>query len=355
MVKKGFIIVGARPNFMKAAALYPKLSEFFDMRLVHTGQHYDERMSNIFFKDFDQLEIAYKFILKESGQVKQTAEIMIKFEKLCKIDRPDFVVVVGDVNSTLACALVAKKLNITVVHVEAGLRSFDMTMPEEINRIMVDSISDYLFTTEPVAQINCKHLIGKSFLVGDVMIDTLKKYEGMINIVPIKKEYCICTIHRQKNVNDFTILKKLLEYIAIIANSYKVIFPMHPNTKNLINKYRYGYLLSNIDVMDPMHYLDFLSYIKGAKFIVTDSGSLQTECNCMNTPCLVLRENTERYNAIQGCCELVGFDKNKLFNCIDKISNGNWKSNLLLSIDDGKAADRIATYLKNLEVGLYDY
>lgn len=349
-MRLGFLVVGTRPNFMKAAALYEPLSKYFDIKLVHTGQHYDENMSRIFFNKFNQLDISYKFNLTKKGHAKQTAEIMEKFDILCDEKHPDFVIVVGDVNSTLACGLVAKKRGIKLIHVEAGIRSFDKTMPEEINRILVDHISDFLFATEPAAMNNLvdeglsNKLNTKVYLVGDVMIDTLEKH--ISDLVAVKEDYCICTIHREKNVIDSRILKNLLWSINRIAESTKVIFPIHPNTKNLIKSYGYDDMLYNIDVRNPMAYIDFLSYVKHAKFVVTDSGSLQTECNYMNIPCLVLRENTERRTAVdRGCCELVGFDLGKLLKSVDIIIKGKWKDNFVLNIDDGKAAKRIADIL----------
>ncbi len=349
---KGFLIVGARPNFMKAAALYPPLNKHFDIDIVHTGQHYDTNMSGIFFKSFD-MTASHKFDLTERGHARQTAEIMVKFEELCIGNRPDFVIVVGDVNSTLACALVAKKLNIIVIHVEAGLRSGDMTMPEEINRIAVDHISDYLFVTEPAAyeclmkEPDWNH---NTYLVGDVMIDILKKH--MDDIVNKKRNqasnYCISTIHREKNVNDAFILRRLLEFLVAASKNCEVIFPVHPNTLRFINDTGLNELLKPLSICDPMSYIDFLSYVNGARFVITDSGSLQTECNYLNVPCLVLRENTERKNAVNnGNCKLVGFNRQRFHNSMDDIFNNVWSSGYKLDIDDGKASDRIASILYN--------
>jgi len=344
---KGFIIVGTRPNFMKAAALYKPLSEFFDIRLVHTDQHYDDAMSKVFFEEFNHLDIYHHFDLFSKGGAKQTAEIMDNFNILCKIDPPDFVIVVGDVNSTLACGLVSKKRGIPLIHVEAGLRSFDQTMPEEVNRRLVDHISDIMFATEPVAMENLcnENVQGKYYLVGDVMIDTVVKFL-LPRLKEVDGEYCICTIHRQKNVRDKEILRSLLEMLQEINAVSRVIFPVHPHTGKMIFKYGYERLLKNLDIKAPMPYVDFLSYANGADFVITDSGGLQTECNYLNIPCLVLRENTERENAVySGCCELVGFDHDLLMECIDKIYNGNWKDNSVLDIDDGNASERITNIL----------
>lgn len=346
----GFLIVGARPNFMKAAALYKPLSKFFDIRLVHTGQHYDDNMSKIFFNEFNHLDVSFHFTLTQRGHAKQTAEIMDKFDDLCEKKSPDFVIVVGDVNSTLACGLVAKKRGIVLIHIEAGLRSFDQTMPEEVNRLLVDHISDYLFVTEPAAVKNLKaeNVQGKHFLVGDVMIDSLIN-NFLPRLVEIDGSYCVCTIHRQKNVTDKNILKLLLEVLQKINDGCKVIFPIHPNTKKKIFDYNYGSLLKGIDVRDPMSYVDFLSYINGATFVITDSGGLQTECNYLNVPCLILRENTEKIIATtKGTCELVGFDRKKIDENVLKILNCKWRWRFLLSVDDGKASDRIATILKGV-------
>lgn len=346
-MKKCFLIVGARPNFMKAAALYEPLSKYFDVELVHTGQHYDENMSKIFFKTFNHMKVSHQFDLTSNDSISRFTEIMTKFNSLCDTNKPDIVMVVGDVDSTLACALVANKKNIKVVHVEAGLRSHDMTMPEEINRRMVDHISDYLYASEKKAYDNLwdEKVKGKINLSGDVMIDILSN--TLTEFKDIEEEnYCICTIHRQKNVQDKDILKTLLSAIDVISNNHKVIFPIHPNTLRLINEYGYGDLLKNVELKDPMSYIDFLSYVKNSNFVITDSGSLQTECNYMNKPCIILRENTERWMATTlGSCYLVGLNYDKIIETYNTIIEDKAKPNFLSYIDDGKAAERIADHL----------
>ena len=346
-MKKCFLVVGARPNFMKAAALYGPLSRYFKVELVHTGQHYDENMSKIFFKAFDYMKVSHQFDLQATDNVDRFAEIMVKFNSLCDNEKPDIVMVVGDVDSTLACALVANKKNLKVVHVEAGLRSHDMTMPEEVNRRLVDHMADYLYATEPRANDNLfdERVQGKINFSGDVMIDILSN--TLTEFKDVEEEnYCICTIHRQKNVQDKDILKTLLSAINTISTKHKIIFPIHPNTLRLINEYGYSDLLKNVELKDPMSYIDFLSYVKNSDFVITDSGSLQTECNYMNKSCIVLRENTERWVATElGSCYLVGLSYDKIIETYNIIKEGKAKDNFLSYMDDGKASERIAEHL----------
>ena len=342
---KGLLIVGARPNFIKAAALCGPLRTYFNIDIVHTGQHYDKNMSDTFFKKFPNISPTYKFSLKKQSQNAQTAEIIEKFDFLCQDHKPDFVVVVGDVNSTLACGLVAKKLGIKLIHVEAGLRSFDMSMPEEINRRMVDHISDLLFVTEEAAFDNLikENLSDKAFLIGDVMIDVLKQTVKEMNSLTPHIEHCLVTIHRRSNIENKKSLKNILKIINYAAKKIKVVFPIHPHTRQKINEYGLSNQLMDINVLDPLPYESFITSLFSAKLVISDSGSLQTECNYLNTPNIVLRNNTERIMATkQGCCVLAGMNPVIVKSLIDKAINGKFKPGYKYELDDGMAAIRIA-------------
>jgi len=332
---KGVVVVGTRPNFIKASVLYKPLSRFFEIEFIHTGQHYDKNM-------ITDLDVSHVFNLKTTGHANQTAEIMVKFGSFCDNCKPGFVVVIGDVNSTLACALTATKKHIPVVHIEAGLRSFDKSMPEEINRVLVDHISNILFTTEPQANSNLKkeNISGKYFLTGDIVLDVLINSSSQLTR-PTKSSYSICTIHRESNIQNKTTLKLILENLP-----KNIIFPVHPHTARKILDHKLSHLVEKIHARPPMSYIKFMSYIKYADFVVTDSGGIQAECNYLNVPCLVLRENTERIHATKnGCCELIGFNWQKLSDCIETINSGDWKKGSKLKIDDGKSAERIANIL----------
>ena len=298
------VVTGARPNFMKAAALFAVANDFpsLQLRLIHTGQHYDLTMSDAFFKDLKLPKPACHLGVGSGTHGAQSANIMMGYEKWAVKNRPDMCIVVGDVNSTVACALVAAKLGITVAHVEAGLRSFDRTMPEEINRVVTDSISDLLFATEPPGVINLAREGRPSeaiYLVGNVMIDTLlrlrpkaeKLHYYRKSDVTIK-EYTYLTLHRPSNVDDGQVLRGICDQLSWLASQMPVIFPVHPRTrKRLESQGLYAKLkaVRDIHLVDPISYVESLSLILNAKVVVTDSGGIQEENTVLGIPCLTLR------------------------------------------------------------------
>ena len=365
---KIILVAGARPNFMKIAPLIWELkkrhkvakSDKIEYLFVHTGQHYDIEMSNVFLKD---LNLPYPDINLDVGSAshaKQTAKIMIKFEEVCLKNKPDIVIVAGDVNSTIACTLVAAKLGIKTAHVEAGLRSFDRTMPEEINRILTDSISDYLFTTCKDANNNLKREgmpQEKIFFVGNVMIDSLRRFQKKAEKINTlkkygleKSSYALLTLHRPSNVDEKDSLKEILEALKEISNYIPISFPMHPRTQKLINKFRLNKFLDNensIILNNPLGYLEFLSLMMDAKFVLTDSGGIQEETTALGIPCLTLRTNTERPITIKvGTNRIVGNSRDKIIRESMKIlKRKNKKQFMVPELWDGKTAKRILNIL----------
>ncbi|MCD6471485.1 UDP-N-acetylglucosamine 2-epimerase (non-hydrolyzing) [bacterium] len=356
-------VVGARPNFIKISPLLQELKKYpkFKPILVHTGQHYDYEMSGSFFKELDIPKPDYNLDVGSGSHASQTAKIMIEFEKICLKEKPNLVIVVGDVNSTLAAALVAKKLFIPVAHVEAGLRSRDMKMPEEINRILTDHISDYLFTSCPEAN---KNLINegiskkKIFFVGNIMIDTLKsqiskiksqKYKPKIfkqlNLKP--KKYALLTLHRPSNVDSKETLKNLLDTFKIISEKIPIIFPIHPRTLKQIKKFRLKISNKQLKIIPPLNYLETLHLMANSKLILTDSGGIQEETTVLKIPCLTLRKNTERPITVEiGTNTIVGQDRNKILEQVNKILFGKYKKGKIPKYWDGKTAERIGELLK---------
>jgi UDP-N-acetylglucosamine 2-epimerase (non-hydrolysing) len=358
------LIVGARPNFMKMAPLYRELSlssNRYEPQIIHTGQHYDEQMSKLFFNDLAMPEPSAYLNVGSGTQGKQTARIIERYEDLILSgDKPELVIVVGDVNSTIACALVAKKLYIPVAHLEAGLRSYDDRMPEEINRVLTDRISDILLTPSLDANKNLeKEGIepDKIYFVGNIMIDSLvahkEKAENsnifhQLNMVPNEK-YALVTLHRPSNVDEYEGLKMLLTSLEIIGGKIKIIFPMHPRTrKNIYELGLSSVLNTNSDILftDPLGYLDFLKLEMNAKFILTDSGGIQEESTYFGVPCLTLRENTERPITItEGTNHLVDLNVESIVNSVRKIIEGNVKQGKIPKYWDGKTAKRIVKVL----------
>ncbi|PRY89720.1 non-hydrolyzing UDP-N-acetylglucosamine 2-epimerase [Mongoliibacter ruber] len=350
------LVAGARPNFMKIApiihAIIKSKSEgnAIDYRLIHTGQHYDKKMSGDFF---EQLNIPEPHANLGGGggtQAEQTAAIMIAFEKELMENRPDLVIVVGDVTSTLACSIAAKKLVIDVAHVEGGIRSGDLSMPEEINRMVTDSITDHFFTTSEIANTNLRNLgfsEDKIHFVGNTMIDTLmanmpkfKKPEGEIFEKIQPKEYFVMTMHRPANVDQEEKLKEMIQAIITGTQGLPVIFPVHPRTaKNLQNM---GINHESLHMTEPLSYLEFNYLVKNAKGVITDSGGITEEASVMNVPCITLRDNTERAETIElGTNELIGTDPIKLAPYLDKLMKGEWKSYKGIPLWDGKTSERI--------------
>lgn len=382
-------VVGARPNFIKIAPITKAIKEHnqrsrnlqIESPIVHTGQHYDEKMSRLFFEELNIPKPDYNLEVGSGSHAYQTAEIMKRFEPVVIKEKPDYVLVVGDVNSTVACALVAKKLGIRVIHVEAGLRSFDMTMPEEINRKLTDAISDILFITEKSAEKNLiREGIAKEKIhfVGNVMIDTLNAHKekaqksdilhklgltnSHFNIVDEKsinnhltltdynlqlRPYALLTLHRPSNVDDLSTLNNIFEAISEISEYIRVIFPAHPRTRNQMKKFRINQN-DSIKAIDPLGYLDFLKLMANARFMMTDSGGIQEETTVLGIPCLTLRNNTERPVTVEvGTNVIVGMDKNKIIKESKKILNGSYKKGDLPELWDGMAAGRIIKILSS--------
>lgn len=369
-------VVGARPNFIKIAPLITEMKKRkrIEQLLVHTGQHYDFKMSQVFFQD---LEIPAPDIFLNVGSgshAEQTAKTMVEFEKVLLKEKPELVLVVGDVNSTIACSLTAAKLDIRIAHVEAGLRSFDRSMPEEINRILTDSISDYLFTTEKSGMINLLRegvKRGKIYFVGNVMIDSLLKNikkAKLSNVIKrlklTEQEYALVTLHRPANVDNKKGLVKIFEALEQIQKQIRIIYPAHPRTQknicdyNLVKNFPFlqkqtGSINSgNFTVTDPLGYLDFVMLMSNAKFILTDSGGIQEESTVLNTPCLTMRNNTERPVTIEiGTNKLIGTDKKRIINESLKIIHGKKKNGRIPPLWDGNAAQRIVDIL--LKKGIF--
>lgn len=300
--KKIYIIVGARPNFIKLSPLISNIEfmESFEISIIHTGQHYDEKMSSVFFDELNIPKPDFYLNVGSASHAKQTADIMIKFEELLIKKRPDLIIVVGDVNSTIACALVASKLEIKIAHIESGLRSFNRSMPEEINRIVTDHISDILFAPSASAVENLSNEgLGKlTYYTGDIMYDSVlrnikfarKKSDILRQLNLIEKKYFLVTLHRPYNVDD---KKQLSEIISAISNiSDKIVFPVHPRTKNMLRKFDLK-ISDNIIISEPFGYLDFLMLQQKAKKIITDSGGIQKEAYFLKVPCITLRSETE--------------------------------------------------------------
>ncbi|MDD3818242.1 MAG: UDP-N-acetylglucosamine 2-epimerase (non-hydrolyzing) [Actinomycetota bacterium] len=358
------LIVGARPNFMKMAPLYRKLSLYsnrYEPQIIHTGQHYDEQMSKLFFNDLAMPEPSAYLNVGSGTQGKQTARIIERYEDLIlSEDKPDLVIVAGDVNSTIACALVAKKLYIPVAHLESGLRSYDDRMPEEINRVLTDRISDILLTPSLDANKNLeKEGIepGKIYFVGNIMIDSLVAHKDkaensnifhQLNMVPNEK-YALVTLHRPSNVDEYEGLKMLLTSLEIIGRKIKIIFPMHPRTRKNIYELGLSSILntsSNLIITEPLGYLDFLKLEMNAKFILTDSGGIQEESTYFGVPCLTLRENTERpITVTEGTNHLVDLNVESIVNSAREIIEGNVKQGKIPKYWDGKTASRIVKVL----------
>ena len=353
-------VVGARPNFIKIASILRacKKTDEIQSLLVHTGQHYSDSMNEAFF---EELEIPTPEINLEVGSgshAEQTAEIMRRFEPVLLEHRPNAILVVGDVNSTVACALVAAKLNIKIIHVEAGLRSFDRTMPEEINRILTDTMSDLLFVTEPSGLTNLKRegIDGdKVHFVGNVMIDTLEAHREKASCSRIldqldlqEKEYVVVTLHRPSNVDSARSFAATLDALFQVQKDFKVVFPMHPRTRMSLNSTSLTKKLEsspNILVTEPLGYLDFLKLMTHAKLVMTDSGGIQEETIILGIPCITIRRNTERPITItEGTNILAGTDTEGILKayrqCLD-----NKKTSTKPELWDGKASERIVRIL----------
>lgn len=355
---KILLVVGARPNFVKIAPIIRAIEKYDDIeyKLIHTGQHYDNDMSDIFFKELEIPKPDINFNVGSNSHAKQTADIMTLFEDYCLSEKPDVVLVFGDVNSTLACSIVVSKLKgIKLAHVESGERSFDKDMPEEINRIVTDVLSDYLFCTTKKSVNNllkegCDK--GKIHLVGNVAIDTLLYNTSRLTIRQDIEPYILCTIHRQSNTDIKKNLEIILRSINYISNDFKVIFPIHPRTLKKINEYKFDKYLENIDVVKPMNYINFLYNIKGALLVLTDSGGIQVETTVLDIPCITIRQNTEwKFTLTEGTNILINdITKSNIIKELMKIIGGDCKRKNLsienVKLLDGNVSNRIIDILR---------
>ena len=360
-----YLVAGARPNFMKIAPIVRafQAQQKLSFKIIHTGQHYDRDMNEVFF---EELGIPQPDVFMAAGggsHAQQTAKIMIGFEELCMAERPAAVLVVGDVNSTLACSIVAKKLNIPVAHVEAGLRSGDMAMPEEINRLVTDSISDWFFVTEPAALAHLKHE-GKPdsavHYVGHVMVDNVlfqadkltRADTSGFDTAPFKaarreakQRYGVVTLHRPSNVDDADNFARIGGALREISNELPLIFPVHPRTRANLEKFGID-LGPNITLAGPQAYMAFLNLWKDAAVVLTDSGGLQEETTALGVPCVTIRENTERPVTVdEGSNVLAGTDPEKIMFEARKVLRGEGKTGRRPHLWDGKAAERIVAIL----------
>ncbi len=359
---KVLLVAGARPNFMKIAPVYRAalVHENVECLIVHTGQHYDYAMSQTFFDDLELPQPDHFLEAGSGSHAEQTAKVMVAFEKVCEAEKPDLVIVVGDVNSTLACSIVAKKLLIKVAHIEAGLRSFDLTMPEEINRMVTDSISDYFFVTESSGMDNLLRE-GKSeaavFMVGHVMIDNLlhqvEKLKGCdtagFSVAELKQKfgrYFFMTMHRPANVDDPETLQGIVDCLNEIAEIHPIIFPVHPRTAKMLKEFKIK-LSDNIHCLGPLGFRESLYLWQDAVAVLTDSGGLQEETTALGVPCLTLRQNTERPITIElGTNVLAGNQPAGIMKAYAKLSEsfGNGaagRRECKVPKWDGKAAERI--------------
>jgi len=356
-------VVGARPNFIKVAPVYRAIGRYDQIHqlLIHTGQHYDANMSEVFFRQLGLPEPDVNMEVGSASHAVQTAQIMMRFEEVALEQRPDLVLVYGDVNSTVATALVCSKLSIPVGHVEAGLRSFDRTMPEEINRMLTDQIADILFTPSQDGDENLLRegvAREKIHFVGNVMIDTLVRLlplalerwqDGHMRvgeIVAPQGRYVLVTLHRPSNVDDPAMLHSVIDTLAEIRRDIPVIFPIHPRTRRWLDGTQHATCNTHLHLTDPLSYLDFLALQRHAMLVITDSGGIQEETTYLGVPCLTVRENTERPITVTlGTNILVGQDMARLRDEVARILSGFVKGGQVPPLWDGKAGERIAAII----------
>ena len=355
------LVVGARPNFMKIAPIYAELqSRGQELILLHTGQHYDDNMSKVFFDDLGMPKPDIYMGIGSGSHAYQTGTVMIEFEKICQEKDPSMVVVVGDVNSTVACTIVCAKMGIPCAHVEAGLRSFDRDMPEEINRILTDSVADLLLTPSPDGD---EHLRAEGIAeeriirVGNVMIDSLynnlarAESSSIQDELGLEDDYSILTLHRPSNVDDEGIFAGIISALEVIGKEIQIVFPMHPRTEKMAKQFSlYERIASipKIKITGPVGYLDFVALMSNSKLVLTDSGGLQEETTALGIPCITLRENTERpITVTEGTNTIVGCDPELIKStALDALTTGG-KSGRIPEMWDGKTAHRIADVLIN--------
>jgi UDP-N-acetylglucosamine 2-epimerase (non-hydrolysing) len=349
-------VVGARPNFMKAAPVLRALGNLTGVRqtLIHSGQHYDANMSDVFFAQLEMPTVDVNLAVGSGTHARQTADIMTRFEPVLLERRPDLVLVYGDVNSTIAAALVSAKLGIRVGHVEAGLRAFDWTMPEEINRVVTDRLADLLFTPSEDADTNLEREgvpPEKIHRVGNVMIDSLMKLLPAAAAIPrngYPERYVLVTLHRPSNVDDSESLRSILQSLVEISESLDVIFPVHPRTRQRIADF--GRSTGRLHLSEPLPYIEFLALQSRAVAVITDSGGVQEETTYLGVPCLTLRNNTERPVTVSvGTNVIVGQDWDRLSAELSNIIGGNAKKGVIPPLWDGHAGERIAAILGKIE------
>ena len=366
LMKRFACIVGARPNFMKMAPILRAFEDYADADpvLIHTGQHYDRNLSDVFFEELGIRSPDISLGIGSGSHGEQTGRLIIELEKVFTEAQPPFdrVVVVGDVNSTMAATLAAVKLNIPVAHVEAGLRSFDRRMPEEANRIVTDSLSDLLLVSEPSGQENLLregHAQAQIRVVGNVMIDTLLRLVGQASKQPVLTDlrlepgtYAVVTAHRPSNVDNPETLRGLIDVLVGVSAALPVVFPVHPRTRARLESFNLLAGLkaaSGIKTLEPLGYLDFLALTSQSRVIVTDSGGLQEESTALEIPCLTMRENTERPVTVsEGTSTLCGSDPQVLDDHLRQVLNGTYKAGRCPALWDGKAAERITAELMSV-------
>ncbi len=354
------LIAGARPNFMKIAPIIEALKKdgVFDYRLIHTGQHYDKAMSGSFFEDLGIPMPDLNLQVGSGTQAKQTAGIMIGYEKVLLERKSDFCIVVGDVTSTMACAITAQKMLVPVAHVEGGIRSGDWTMPEEINRLATDAVTNYFFTTSSYANDNLsKAGVDKRriFFVGNTMIDTLLRQMPKLRKPEIfdqagleAKKFIVLTLHRPANVDDPAKLKELLDAIVADTENDKIIWPVHPRTRKVLAQITSDFG-ERLICAEPMGYLEFNWMVKNSRAVITDSGGITEETTVMRIPCMTMRDNTERPETIEvGTNELIGTDPAKLSGYLKRLYAGEWKTGQIPELWDGHTAERIVRCLHDV-------
>ena len=372
-------VVGARPNFMKVAPLHRAIQKLagWTSKIVHTGQHFDAKMSDVFFTQLELPKPDFFLGIGGGSHTEVTAKIMVAFEKIVEVEKPDLIIVVGDVTSTLACTLVAIKMGIKVAHVEAGLRSFDRTMPEELNRILTDSVADYLFVTEESGMQHLKNegiADERVFFAGNVMIDSLVRYQEKAKTTTILEDlglrasdsglstsdsglstsdYIVMTMHRPANVDTKEGLESILELIELSSKDTKIIFPIHPRTRAHMEKFGLADRLDqakNLIMTEPLGYLEFIQLMSNATAILTDSGGIQEETTYLGVPCLTFRDSTERPITVTlGTNQLLSdLDPKKTYAALQEILAGKVKKGSIPPLWDGKAAERIAAQLAEL-------
>jgi UDP-N-acetylglucosamine 2-epimerase (non-hydrolysing) len=363
--KKILVVIGTRPNFIKVTQFKKVVSHYknIDLKIVHTGQHFDHKMADVFFTQFNLIPDYFLNITTTASANTQIAEIMMKLEQLVITDfKPDLIMVVGDVNSTVAAAITANKLNIKIAHVESGLRSYDKTMPEEHNRIITDNITNYFLVTEQSGWDNLindgvdeRHL----FFVGNTMIDTMIAFEkeieesDILNTLQLdQKKYVLITMHRPATVDTKDGLQKLLDLLLHISKSYKIVFPVHPRTLKNIENFNLKQEFEAIEELiftQPLDYFAFQKLIKYSKFILTDSGGIQEESTFLKIPCLTLRPNTERpITCTEGTNTLIPFELDTIKSYLNEIENGTYKKGSIPKFWDGKATERIFEQISNV-------